>query len=385
MVFRSALGIAHARKARLDVSADYIEELKEELRSIGPRMDARRLAALGAFTLVERLDVFATTKELSGDKLVDFGVGWRISHASTFALRFLAENWGNLVDAVGGAEEMLDRLRFSHHDFLEDFGPHLGVNDRIKAFAFELIEAESKNGLPASALRFVARERPGSGYLMEICERSLDHVASSSWSPWSSFTSRSTAGEILGRNFADDDTILEQLAGRLNRKLEDEGAIAALCEGWPTSETLRRIADRLDAESSHLFTPVALKLVFTISPPIRVASVTSDVAERFFGDLWEAPSYWVPNLVRRLQADDDVFNFLSGRLAENPSPGEKASLPRLLTRARGLSDDIRVWCIDEITRGERDDAIAEVGMDLVAGEYRVVRQSLMDVLTATNS
>lgn len=384
VVFRSVLGVAHARKTRFDVSTAYIGELREELRSIGPRMDARRPAALGALTFLERLDVFAMTKDLSGDKPVDFSIGWRHSAGSTFTFRFLAENWGNLVEAVGADQEMLDRLRFSHRDFLEEFGPHLGTNDRIKAFAFGLIDAESENGLPASTLRFVARERPGSGYLRQICERSLSHVASSSWSPWSSMTSRLTAAELLGRYFGGDDTLLQQLTERLGRRLDDEGAIAALCEGWPASEELKVVADRLKAESVPLSTPVTLKLVSTISSPIQVASIMSDVADRFSGDLWEAPSYWIPNLVRRLQADDEVFNLLSGRMAKNPTSGEKASLPRLLTRARGLSDDLRCWCNDEITRSERDNAIAEVGMDLVAGEHRIVCQSLMDVVTATD-
>jgi hypothetical protein len=62
-----------------------------------------------------------------------------------------------------------------------------------------------------------------------------------------------------------------------------------------------------------------------------------------------------------------------------PSPGLKASFPRLLSRAKGFSDELRDWSAAECRRAQGD-TIGEVGFDLIAGERRIVVQSLFELL-----
>jgi hypothetical protein len=67
-------------------------------------------------------------------------------------------------------------------------------------------------------------------------------------------------------------------------------------------------------------------------------------------------------------------------LLAQPSAGVKASFPGLLSRARDLTEDLRSWCRSESQRAEGI-FVGEVGMDLIAGQRRLVVQSLFDVLS----
>jgi hypothetical protein len=102
-------------------------------------------------------------------------------------------------------------------------------------------------------------------------------------------------------------------------------------------------------------------------------------ASEFVGDLWEANPFWIPNIIRRIQNDDVTYGAMLKRLAEQPSPGVKASFPRLLGRARGMSDELQAWCISECERAKTD-LVGEVGLDLVAGQPRLIALSLFDLL-----
>jgi hypothetical protein len=123
----------------------------------------------------------------------------------------------------------------------------------------------------------------------------------------------------------------------------------------------------------------------------KVASIASSAdtltdalvwaASELVGDFWEANPYWIPNIIRRIQNDDVTYRAMLKRLAEHPSPGVKASFPRLLGRARGVSDELRAWCISECERAKTE-LVGEVGLDLVAGQPRLVALSLFDLLAA---
>ena len=67
---------------------------------------------------------------------------------------------------------------------------------------------------------------------------------------------------------------------------------------------------------------------------------------------------------------------MQGRLSGQASPGVKVSFPRLLGRARGISDELRTWCVSECERAKAG-VVGEVGLDLVTGQARLVILSLL--------
>jgi hypothetical protein len=152
----------------------------------------------------------------------------------------------------------------------------------------------------------------------------------------------------------------------------------ALCEGWPTSPILQTLRSRFSKEP-QMPIPVAFKLMSAITPPDRLVEALEWAVNELRGDLWESPVHWIPSVIRRLKQDDAACARMRQLLFDQPSPGMKASFPRLLARARGLTDDLRAWC-RSATQINQDIFIGEVGLDLIAGQTRLVAQSLFDIL-----
>jgi hypothetical protein len=198
---------------------------------------------------------------------------------------------------------------------------------------------------------------PGSGLLRQLCLSGLHYNGRTNWD---TFSTAITAGEVLGRHFASDHGLEDQLICTLDDDPRDAGSIMALCEGWPASTALQSLRSRLTGKS-QLPTPVAFKLMSVAAPPDRLVDALA----------WAADE---------LQEDDTAYAQMRELLFGKPSPGMKASFPRLLARARGLTEDLHAWCQSE-TQRDKDLFVGEVGLDLIASHKRLVAQSLFDVLS----
>jgi hypothetical protein len=288
-------------------------------------------------------------------------------------LRFVAMEWQAIAEALGGEDAALVSLGIERNNFFEVFGNDLNASTAISTLALRLID-NSPNGAPAAAIRFAERSRPRSGFLRELCLRSLSYNGHTNWD---SFSTALTAGEVLGRNFSGERTLEDQLITTVTANVRDSGSIMALCEGWPTSERFLALRSRFDPRNYSV--PVYLRLTTVLSASDRFVAALGWASDHLEGDLWESLSHWVPPVIRRIKDDDDAYRRMRYILFAQPSPGVKASFPRLLARARTLEDDLRDWCRAQCSR--EDVLVAEVGMDLIAGQPRLVTQSLFDSLS----
>jgi hypothetical protein len=95
--------------------------------------------------------------------------------------------------------------------------------------------------------------------------------------------------------------------------------------------------------------------------------------------------YWFPwyvtPILRRLRTDDMLFEKMMAHLHENTSPSIKASFPRILAAARGLSPKLLSWCRSEADRQLTSD-FAEIGLDLSEGRMKPVIHSLSSLIVA---
>jgi hypothetical protein len=128
------------------VNNDYLAEMQRELEAIGPRMDQRRQAAMGALAVVRRLDLVPAPNRLSGMR----GIGL---HKLREMLRFVAAEWGSIVEGLGGEDAAFDRLGVPRDDFFEVFGNNLNTSPAMSTLALRLIES-SPTGAPTAAIRF---------------------------------------------------------------------------------------------------------------------------------------------------------------------------------------------------------------------------------------
>jgi hypothetical protein len=366
----ASIRLAKANKESASVTEDYLIETQKELDAIGPRMDARRQGAMAALSAVKRFDLIKPTVRTAGSR----GIGLR-SHREM--LRFVASEWFSIVEGFGGEAAALAAIGVNRDDFCEVFGNDFDASTDVKAFALRLIDEGASKGASEAAIRFVERARPRSGFLRELCLRSLRYDNRTNWE---SHVTALTAGEVLGRQFATDQDLEKRLTTIVQNDPRDIGALIALCEGWPKSASLESIYARL-SDDARVPIAVAFRLMSIFSPSEHLQKSLQWAVDYLQGGLWDCVPYWMPSVVRRLRDDDTAYKQIRRILSSQPSPGAKASFPRILSRARGFSADLRAWCREECQRAEGV-LVPEVGLDLIAGQKRLVIQSLFDLMSA---
>jgi hypothetical protein len=361
----ASIKLAQINRERDQLSACYLAETQRELDAIGPRMDARRQGAVAALAAIRRLDLMPGPDQFPGIH----GIGMN-RHREM--LRFVSAEWASIVDGFGGEDAALAALGVERRDFFNVFGNDVSSSNAISAFSLRLIE-DSPYGVPAAAIRLVESARPGTGFLRELCLRSLNYNGRTNWE---SFSTALTAGEVLGRNFASEQGLEDLLIDNVNADPRDPGSIMALCEGWSGSARFRAMRFRGNQLSIH----VSFRLTTVLSPPDRFVDALTWAADKLKGELWESLTHWVPPIIRRLKTDDAAYRQMRDILFAQPSPGVKASFPRILARARTLDEELCGWCSEECAK-EDGVFVGEVGMDLIAGHRRLVAQSLFDLLS----
>ena len=193
----ASIALARVNKQENLVTMEFVAEIQRELNAVGPRLAARRQSALASLIVIGRLDLFKKPEHPSSFD----GLGFDASHE---ILHLTATEWASIVHYFDGNEAALAALGVDRRYFFDVFGNYLDASNEIKAFALHLIDQDREQGAPAAAIRLIDRVHPRSGYLRELCLKSLNYNGRH---PWESFSSAMTAAEVLGSNFRADKEI----------------------------------------------------------------------------------------------------------------------------------------------------------------------------------
>jgi hypothetical protein len=370
-----------------------VRRLSEGIVAVGLDREERRQAAFCGLATLGRLDVLLEARERADDPRWYKVPLTTMLTPNVSMLRHVLKNWDEINAALG--QEFWNSLAVFP---LPKEGPVELFNlwDAFCAFADEypspreealayLSRRQERTATP-NVLRFLSRTRPGSTLLLEYCLGALDGKAGEY------FTSKEdtvlVAAELLGSHFAGDGEVLEHFSKHLASKGEvsfsNEGLLIALCEGWPESEQLQQAVEaarskRLSSYSVY-FHLAALKhdsqAFFESLAAMLEQSSSGEV------DFRRTSRPVVRPILRRLRMDNDLHALMNRRLWETPTASEKATLPRLIKSARGMSTDLRAWCAEEIDRQSTGSVPPEVGFDLHVGALRPVPHCLLTVLDA---
>ncbi len=291
----ASIALARVNKQTNNLSEQYLDQIKRGLDAIGPRRDDRRQGAFASLVILGRSDFLRDI-----EYPLRFG-GIRL-HRHHEVLRLVATEWRALVDHYGGDNEALAAVGVDRGSFFDTFGDYLESSPEIRALALRLIDNHFRGPSPAEALKLVERARPASGYLREMCLKSLSHIGPTDWP---TFSAALTAGEVLSRSFVGDERTEAELLQHLHADAMSPGLIAAIADGWAATPLM----DALIAKLQGVRLPVAVhfKMVAAVSPPDRFVEALSHGADKLRGELWEAIPYWVPSMIRRLQSDETAF------------------------------------------------------------------------------
>jgi hypothetical protein len=368
---KTEASIAYHRAVRTlgRVTATDLDSLCEAIVGTGPDDERRRQAAFAGLVALGQIRIFETARDWQG---VRPGLPLHALAAPNLTLiRFVLQNWGEARPVFAEVLERDDGSLWDTLCSLADDYP-LPCDEALRFF-------ERREDVPprSNELRFLARARPGSMLVLSRCMRALG-IGESTVGVIG--PDAIAAAEILGAQFSRDDEVRGRIAAECQGSRVNGAAILALCEVWPESPVVARAYNPEILRGPHD--------AFTFAFALRLACLQGTageiegVIERLLNDFQgvRSPDLMVPPIVRRLGSDDLLFTNLAARLFADPSPSQKASYPRLLKSARGMSPELREWAHAEIARQVGVRGLSEIGMDLVSGTHRAVWHSLMEMI-----
>jgi len=353
-----------------------VETLSKSIVCYGPDHEERRQAAFCGLALLGRLDVMINAKErIESDRICAIPLTTRMLSPNIPLIRHILQNWDNIKAALGS--EFWDRLSWNSSDPLSLWDALCIFADEFPSprdEAIRFLEDRTERTATPNILRFLGRVRPKSQILLEYCLKALcigddQHGCSRE--------GVAVAAELLGTHFGGDSDVLGRIISGSPEERIDENVILALCEGWPKSEELERIFEIVHKQRVPLSYATYFQLICRKSSSVVVfdALMSSFEPHR----RWGSRGISRP-ILRRLEMDNSFCRMLFKCLQNNPTPFEKATIPRLIGVARGVSSELRTWCTEEVNHQLSSKKSPEIGFDLIVGELRPVAHSLQEVL-----
>jgi hypothetical protein len=193
------------------------------------------------------------------------------------------------------------------------------------------------------------------------------------------------AAGLLGRDFSDDPEVRERIrAELLPYPAISLRAVWALCEIWPESPELTKafaaVREEHQAASDWLVRDqFEMNLICTLGTPEEVL-LTFLALLRDPRPRWQYVAEEVRGpILRRVGRDPQLQELLWNRLKSASNPSEQASFALLLSAGQQWAQELRKWCRDQCD-AVFTDAVAPVGLDLLSGAVRPVREVAADLL-----
>lgn len=370
----SSIGFHGIMKRTHASVTDHLDDLKRTLFCLGPDYQERRQGAFCGLVILGESEYIRTAKE-PWERGNQFEVPIGIHGKSNIPfVHFLLGNWKDcksiIFEGINEADEkaisnVWEELCLLAHSFEEP-----------RTEALQFLEGRSDTTAGPNILRFISREKPGSKLLLDLCISALVRGDQDVYGP-----TPKVAAELLANHFAGDAEVKKLIPPVIDsgRRLNSY-VLVSLCEGWPDSEEIASTMQLLRNRVEHLSPWSYYAVVCARSSTEKVSMMLLDELANFSSGYGGRLHLLVRPLLRRIRKDEELAVSLKKRLFSNPTPSEKASIPRLLAASQGVSNDVRDWCTEELNRQVCEDVIPELGADLFEGTLRPVRHSLLDIL-----
>ena len=296
-------------------------------------------------------------------------------------VKHILDNWDKLKIIFGN--EFWERItRFGKKEAAwENLCVFADTYPSVRKEAIDYAKSLVDTNMPVTenVLSFIGRVCPRSELLAKCCLNIL--LPKDKRGQGLSYPQIYLAAKLLGEHFKGDKEIFAQLSQSV---YHDDGIIQALCYGWADSEIVQKVFDSYKEDTRGWSYEVAVKLFSlkaardrffrTICGVIKDVEVDNSLLN-IFGVRGISES-----IIYRLREDLSLSEMLIKKLSVNPTASEKATLPRLIYSAQGLSEELRKWSTDELAHQLSDDFFPETGVDLVAGKLMPVVHSLLAIL-----
>jgi len=229
-------------------------------------------------------------------------------------------------------------------------------------------------------LNFLSRVSPRSQSLQEYCLNIInDEKDISQCKTVPEIELAITAAKILGTHFSGDNEILKLLTQKSVEAISEK-VIITLSEGWPSCKKIKDFLSFLceNKRRTHKITDIYL-ICYKTKTNFVYNHLMDMINNTTFCQSWYSQTI-TNTFIKRIQKDDKLFDMLLKKLKNSPTASEKATITKFITYSRGISNDIRNFCIEEINKQLKNNDPPEIGFDLFYGKVRPVIYSLLEAI-----
>lgn len=354
--------------------ASELEWLEAELGALGPEYQKRRIAAVIGLLLSGNIQRFVRAKRHDG-KPLDVEINPDLTHDDLY-LRRLLSRWGELKDALGGEEKILERFEITPERTLRSLHAGMPNVDRLFALLMEKVPTAQhvyKNELIGA----VAEIAPRSQQMADLISSLLltPYRSRSSAEYWAELR----AGEFFAEYFRGDEELRAKVIEAFYKRPQNEAAASALAE-LLLREDDANLEDMLREKAAGFRYGIGThyKLIAALSSPDNFIKAIEDLLTREIEpEIW-ALRYWVPTLLRRIKADVELQDEIFSALTNAGTVSMKVTLAALLFRGAARSDRLKRYAIGELQRVQ-EDPIPAFGFDLTSYAHRPLFHVLIEL------
>ena len=209
---RTASAIAYHEAITADETARSAATilLKSDITAIGPWMDMIRQAALAGFIALDEIAAIRDMPDHQEGKKLTIDIFTFDNNRQI--LTYVAKHWDRLTAALGpNAWERFGRYANNEWWCWDHLSPYVSESSSLRADFLAYCSREQK-ALSSQAIEALSRESPRSHLLREHCLRCLKRGSEdTNLSPFDHRRRELVVGRILGRQFAGDDAIRQEL------------------------------------------------------------------------------------------------------------------------------------------------------------------------------
>jgi hypothetical protein len=375
---RTAAAIAYYEATSGDAKARpaAIQELKLEVTAIGPWMEVVRQSALGGLIALDAVTEFAAMTDYQAKGV---GVDIFTLDNNRSIVTYVAKHWDRLRSRLGPSwPERFNRHGGNEWWCWDHLAPYISESVSLRNEFLDYCSRE-KSMLSSRAIEAIARELPRSHLLKEHCLRTLTGAPEDrNASPFEARRRQFVVGRVLGRQFADDDSVCKLLEGHIETRAST--AITGLSIGWKDSAALADELERIKEPHSPYVWADAAYLYSTVGSREDFHGFFGRFVNFCTGYLWHFLPFCLEPIVARIKSDAELGSAIAEGVKKTDSGNEKASVPRILAQANLLDIDLRRWCEAEFARQTDHHSLTEFGLDVTSGDFRPVAHCLLDAL-----
>jgi hypothetical protein len=366
--------LRHRQFCNKHMPQDALDALVREMKAVGPDFETRRAAALGGLIACERLGETRALKD--GERRLEWRMGG-YSNESHSLLQLISNKWAYLVGEFG-----LDFLENFNGDNKQRTLSQIAIytaDSAVHEAFVDLCEREKSNlGIPA--LRALAHVRPGSDVLKSACLVNLERIKDTGHYDDAPLRLQAEIAYLLRDHFPKQDDVTTMLEERLSTRRG--GADAMVLAIYDADHPyLRQLAvTPQQAGTKHRQWTVALVVGGAILQSADFVELVRSMVNRDLTGPWDHQQHTNRAVVDRIRQDSASRALLLGVVRGAPTSSEVASLPKFLSAAGGLDEELRSACSVLLGQYKERRGIQTAGFDAIVDEIRSVSLSLMDTL-----